>query len=173
MEHVDTVGGLALGLASGTGELDAQKCEDRLTGELVPHLHEPGVKVDLAREGADCQKRGGAHDHERRDGLLSESKNLSEEEHRNKNQIRELDSSLMSASSTGYSSSSDEEMIELPEWASTNVKESWIDVGSLLEDNDVSSGALGGRDLPENTYAPKTGSERAQIERLLAAIRIL
>ena len=163
VQHVDAIGGLALRLASGTSELDTQKGENWQACELVPHLHEPSVEVDLAGERADGQERGSAHNHERRDGLLPSS--TPKKDH--VNDKRERRDSLMS-------SSSNEDMAELPEWASAHVKESWVDVGSLLEDNDVSSGALSGRDLPsEHEYKPKSHSEKAQIERLLAAMRII
>lgn len=119
VEHVDAVRGPALSLARSTRELDAQKCEDGLPCQLVPHLHEPCVKVDLAGERADGEQRGRAHDGQGRDGFLSSS------------------------------SSSDDCEYKMPAWASAYVKESWVDVGSLLENNDIPAGALGRRNLPK------------------------
>ena len=150
VEHVNALGGLALGLAGGAGQLDAQKGEDGQAGQLVPHLHEPGVEVDLARERADGQEGGVAHDQERRDGLLRQT--------------------------GGVSWSSDEDEDEegyFPDWASAHVKESWVDVGSLLEDNDVSSGALGSGDLHKGGQPVSTKEEMDWERRFWAAVHIL
>ena len=144
VEHVNALGGLALGLAGGAGQLDAQKGEDGQAGQLVPHLHEPGVEVDLARERADGQEGGVAHDQERRDGLLrGRSRSWSSEDE-------------------GY----------FPEWASSHVKEAWVDVGSLLEDNDVSSCALGGGDLHKGGRTVSKEEEDWE-ERFWAAVHII
>jgi hypothetical protein len=124
VKHMDALGGPALGLARCAGELDAEKREDGLASDPIPHLHQARVKVDLARKRADGKEGRGAHDHQRGDGFLQRAY-------------------------PSASSSSDEDLIELPGWASAYVKESWVDVSGLLEDNDVSSGALGRRNLPE------------------------
>jgi len=147
VEHVHAVGGLALGLAGGAGELDAQKREDGLARDLVPHLHEPGVEVDLARERADGKQGGVAHDEERRDRLLRDSDEWS-------------------------SDKEEGESVFFPDWASAHVKEAWVDVGSLLEDNDVSSGPLGGGDLRQGKPV-SSEEERKWDERFWAAVHIL
>jgi hypothetical protein len=148
VEHVDALGGLALGLAGGAGQLDAQKGKDGQARELVTHLHEPGVEVDLACQRADGQEGGVAHNQERRDGLLR-------------------------GNSHSWSSEDDEGYF--PEWASAHVKESWVDVGSLLEDNDVSSCALRGGDLHSGgTGGRKVSKEEEEWEeRFWAAVHIL
>lgn len=56
------------------------------------------------------------------------------------------ESGSSSSSESGEPISSGDE--ELPRWARAHVKKSWVDIGGLLEDDDVSAGALGGRDLP-------------------------
>ena len=72
VQHVDALGALADGLALGAGQLDAEEGEDGLMGDWVAHLHEPGVEVDLAEEGADAEEGGVADAEERGDGLLSD-----------------------------------------------------------------------------------------------------
>lgn len=119
MQHVDTVCGAALGFAGCAGQLDAQKRKQRLPGQLVPHLHQPGVEVDLAGQRGDGQQRGGPHDEEGGYCFL----------HRPR---------------SGSTSSDDE---SLPNWARAHIKEAWVDVGGFLEDDDVPPGALGRRDL--------------------------
>lgn len=121
VKHVDALGGLALGLAGCAGQLHAQEGEDGLPREPVPHLHEPRVEVDLARERADGQEGRVSHDEQRGHGLLRRS---------------------------WHGSGSSDDDFCLPDWASAHVKEAWVDVGGLLEDDDVPPGALGGRDLP-------------------------
>jgi hypothetical protein len=140
VKHVYTVGGPSFGLAGSTCKLDAQKREDGLASELVPHFHQSGVKVDLACERADGKQRRGPHDEKRGDRFLD----ARDKHSRSSN-------SISSRSNTG-SSGSDFEVENgksgMPAWASAYVKESWVDVSSLLEDNDVSSSALGRRNLP-------------------------
>jgi len=121
VKHVDTVCGAALGFAGSAGQLDRQKGEQGLPGKPVPHLHQPGVEVDLTRQRGDGQEGRVAHDEEGGYCLLPRNKS--------------------------WSASEDD--LELPTWASTHVKEAWVDVGGLLEDDDVAAGALGGRDLPK------------------------
>jgi hypothetical protein len=70
VQHVDALGGLAVGLALGAGQLDAEEGEDGLMRDWITHFHEPGVEVDLAQEGADAQEGGVTDAEERRDGLL-------------------------------------------------------------------------------------------------------
>jgi hypothetical protein len=150
VEHVDALGGLALGLAGGAGQLDAQECEDGLACDLVPHLHEAGVKVDLARQGADGKQGGVSHDQERRDGLLQKRRSWSSEDE-----------------------DEDEDMVHLPDWASAHVKEAWVDVGSLLEDNDVSSCALGGGNLHTQGQGVRSEEDMAWEARFWRAVHIL
>ena len=123
MKHVDAVCGAALGFAGGAGKLDAQESEERLACQPVPHLHKPSVKVDLTGQRGDRQQRGGAHDEEGGYCFLPRHK-------------------------TGSTSSDDE---TLQGWASAYVKEPWVDVGCLLEDDDVATCALGRRDLHAQT----------------------
>ena len=96
MEHVHTLGRLPVRLARRTRQLDTQKRKHRLIRDLVLHLHQPSVKVDLTRQRADGQQRGVPHDQQRCHGL---------------------------------------------------VEEPGVDVGGLLEDDDVASGPLCGGDL--------------------------
>jgi hypothetical protein len=70
VQHVDALGGLAVGLASGAGQLDAEEGEDGLLRDRVAHLHKAGVEVDLAEEGADPEEGGVTDAEERRDGFL-------------------------------------------------------------------------------------------------------
>lgn len=70
VQHVDALGGLAAGLAGGAGELDAEEGEDGLVRDGIAHLHEAGVEVDLAEQGADGEEGGVAHAEEGRDRLL-------------------------------------------------------------------------------------------------------
>ena len=72
MEHVHTLGRLPIRLARRTRQLDTQKGKHRLIRDLVLHLHQPRVEVDLARQRADGQKRGVTHDQQRRHGLVEE-----------------------------------------------------------------------------------------------------
>jgi len=148
VQHVHALGGPALGLAGGAGQFHAQVGEHGLARDPVPHLHKPGVEVDLARQGADGKQGGVAHDQERRDGFLR-------------------------GNSRSWSSE-DEDDARFPDWASAYVKESWVDVGSLLEDNDVSSGALGGGDLQGGEGGRAVSKEEAEWEeRFWAAVHIL
>ena len=96
MEHVHTLGRLPVRLACRTRQLDTQKSKHRLIRDLVLHLHQPRVEVDLARQRAYGQQRGVTHDQQRRHGL---------------------------------------------------VEEPGVDVGRLLEDDDVASGPFRGGDL--------------------------
>jgi len=96
VQHVDAVGRLAVLLALGAGELDLHDGEEGEPGGLVLEADEAGVEVDLRGEGRDPDERGGADDHERRDGL---------------------------------------------------VEEAGVDVGRLLQDDDVAAGAFGCSDL--------------------------
>jgi hypothetical protein len=155
VEHVDALGGLPLGLARGAGQLHAQVGEHGLPRDSIPHLHEPRVEVDLARQGADGQERGVAHNQERRDGFLRHT---------------EDDDQWSDADST---SSGD---MELPNWARAHVKEPWVDVGGLLEDDDVAPGALGRGDLP--SAAPATQKLKKECDtswrtRFWAAVELL
>jgi hypothetical protein len=147
VEHVHTFRCPALGLAGCAGQLHAQECEDGHARQPIPHLHQAGVEVDLARQGADGQQGGVAHDQERRDGLLPGPE-----------------------SDQG---SSDDDMMQLPDWASAHVKESWVDIGSLLEDNDVSSGPLCRGNLPENRGHRVSKEDMEWDERFWHAVRIL
>ena len=119
VKHVDAVCGAPLGLAGCAGQLHAKKGEKWLPSELVPHLHQPGVEVDLAGQRGNGQQGGGAHDEERGYCFLQRQR-------------------------SGSTSSDDE---PLPHWASAHVKESWVDVGRLLENDDVPAGPLGGGNL--------------------------
>ncbi len=91
VKHVHAFRRLAFGFARGARELDAEEGEDWLVGDFVPHLHQPGVEVDLRRERGDGQQRRVPHGEERGDGF---------------------------------------------------VEEAWVDVGGLLEDDDVPARAL-------------------------------
>jgi hypothetical protein len=64
-------------------------------------------------------------------------------------------------------------MMQLPDWASAHVKESWVDIGSLLEDNDVSSGPLCRGNLPENRGHRVSKEDMEWDERFWHAVRIL
>ena len=148
MKHVNAVGGPALSLAGSTGQLNAQKRKDGLASELVPHLHQPGVEVDLTRERTDGKQRSGPHDEERGDSFLD-----ARNEHSNSS------NSISSNSCTTTGSSESDFDVEngksrMPAWASAYIKESWVDVSSLLEDNDVSSSPLGRRNLPAQDTSP-------------------
>jgi len=115
VQHVNTVCGAALGFTGGTGQLHAQKCEERLASQPVSHFHQAGVKVDLAGQGGNGQQSSVAHDEEGGYCLLPRPR-------------------------TGSTSSDDE---PLQGWASAYVKEAWVDVGSLLQNDDVPACALG------------------------------
>jgi hypothetical protein len=158
VQHVNTFGGLPLGLARCAGQLHAQVGEHGLPGDPVSHLHEPGVEVDLARQGADGQQGGVAHDQERRDGFLRHTE-------------EDYDDQWSDADST--SSSGD---MELPNWARAHVKEPWVDVGGLLEDDDVAAGALGRGDLPSaprETQKSKKECDSSWRTRFWAAVELL
>jgi hypothetical protein len=119
VQHVNAVCGAALGFTSCTGKLDAEEGEQRLPRQPVSHLHQPGVEVDLAGEGGDGQKGGCPHDEEGGYCFLQRQR-------------------------SGSTSSDDE---PLQGWASAYVKEPWVDVGCLLEDDHVAPRALGCGDL--------------------------
>jgi len=119
VQHVDAVGAAALCLAGCAGQLDAQEGEQGLPSQPVPHLHQAGVEVDLAGQRGDGQQGGVAHDEEWGDCLLP----------------------VISPSASERDDASEGDM-ELPVWASAHVKEAWVDVGCLLEDDHVPSGAL-------------------------------
>ena len=146
VKHVDALGGLALGLAGCAGQLHAQEGEDGLAREPVPHLHEPRVEVDLARERADGQEGRVSHDEQRGHRLLRRENT--------------------------ESGSSDDDFC-LPDWASAHVKESWVDIGGLLEDNDVSPGALGGRDLRAGGAGAVSKEDEEWNARFWRAVNIL
>jgi len=157
VQHMNALGGPPLGLAGGAGQLHAQIGEHGLPGDPVSHLHEPGVEVDLARQGADGQQGGVAHDQERRDGFLRHT------EEEDSDQWSDADST----------SSGD---VELPNWARAHVKEPWVDVGGLLEDDDVATGALGRGDLPSAvpaTQKSKRENDSSWRTRFWAAVVLL
>jgi len=115
VKHMDALCGATLGFAGGAGQLDAQEREQGLSRQAVPHLHQPRVEVDLTRQRGDGQEGRVAHDEEWCDGFLRVK---------------------------GGSDSASEGDVELPAWASAHVKEAWVDVGGLLEDDDVPASAL-------------------------------
>ena len=117
VKHVNAVSRAPLGLAGGACQLDGQESKQRLPGQPVPHLHQPGVEVDLTGERGDGQESGVAHDEEGGYCFLPRNKS--------------------------WSASEDD--LELPSWANpTHIKESWVDVGGLLQDDHVPSGSLRG-----------------------------
>ena len=73
VQHVDAVGGLAVGLARGAGELDAEVGEEGPALDRVFHAQETRVEVDRGGERTDGEKCGVAHGQEGRDGLVEES----------------------------------------------------------------------------------------------------
>ena len=73
VQHVDAVDSLAVLLALGAGELDLHDGEEGEPGGLVLEADEARVEVDLRGERRDADERGGADDHERRDGLVEEA----------------------------------------------------------------------------------------------------
>ena len=113
VKHMDALCSPALGLTSHTSQLDTKETKEGLPSESVAHLHEPGVEVDLAGKGGDGQEGGVAHDEEGGDGFL---------------RVQRPGSDRATASET-------KENVNY-------IKEAWVDVGSLLEDNDVASGPL-------------------------------
>ena len=87
--------------------------------------------------------------------------------------------SISSSSNTGSSGSDFEvenDKSGMPAWASAYVKESWVDIGSLLEDDDVAAGALGRGDLPSaprETRKSKKECDSSWRTRFRAAVELL
>lgn len=72
VQHVLAVCRLPLILALLAGEFHAEAREHGLLRQRVLHLEEPGVEVDLARQGRYGKQAGPSYQHEGRHGLVEE-----------------------------------------------------------------------------------------------------
>ncbi len=74
MQKVHAVNSLALLAALGTRQLDLHDGEEGESRGLILEPDQPGVEVDLRRQGGNADEGGCTNDHQRSDGLVEEAR---------------------------------------------------------------------------------------------------